>query len=594
MQRATRSFLILLLLFATGCELVASFDREKIGLKPGDSGIPKPPGDTGAPLLDGEITDAEPGDSPIKDSQVGIADVASDAAQGCADDSACLENQFCDDAHACAERLANNGTNRCSRNRQCSTDGGCCQNVCVSLRIEAHCGKSADGDAATCAIACQDTQYCDSVTRICLDRFDNDGEHECARDRQCKVGGGCCRLSSGVSKCISLTADSHCGASTGDDQATCGTDCTVLNGTGSCIASSNPPGCGCGDDSECTTDQYCDSSSGSCRPRLANNEACKRDRECTSGGCCNLICISLTQDGHCGANGCGIDCGSSTNRACLSDTRICGCIDDSNCATAEYCGTDRVCAARKINDGASTCSRDRQCQAGGGCCGAVCVSLSQAGHCGSSGGDTATTCGDNCSINSAGHACLVSACGCNTDTDCPTDRYCNGSSHQCVLQLDIGADCAGNRQCASNSCCSTTSKCVDLTQPATCGASGCGTDCTSSADGHACVSSACGCTTDGDCAADRYCGASSKCVARLGVGGSCDRERMCASGGCCSTICVDLTLPATCGTSACGTNCSAQVTNKACIATPIPHCGCNNPATDCDTSETCTSNSCGT
>lgn len=539
MKRSTRYLVTFLLcLSALGCELAATFDRDKIprtptgagGKGPIDSGVdnekdggmdaaqdasPGKPDANGRDAMPtgGDALVAEAGRDAGPDAYI---DANADAQLGCPNDDACPDEQYCtDNTHACVSRLATGKA--CTRDRQCTTGGGCCQSFCVSLSQEAHCGTSAGDNRTTCGDQCASDQYCDNNDSApsCKSRLANDAAHSCSRDRQCADGGGCCKLSDDSMKCVALNQNAHCGISSGDDNQTCGTDCTAPGRLGTCIQAT-VPGCGCGADDDCTGEQYC--SNGTCLARLVNDGtlACTRDRQCaTGGGCCGSVCTSLSQNNHCGATGCGANC------------------------TAE--ATDKVC----FDDGTPSCVQcnvDGDCATGSGCCNHVCVSLRQNGNCG------VTGCGVNCTAEA-------------------TNKVCVDVGTASCVQCNVDGNCAANEGCCNHVC-------VSLAQNDHCGATGCGVNCAAQATDKVCFDDgtpSCGCTTDGDCA---------------------------TGSGCCSNVCVSLNQDNHCGTTGCGADCASGTWDKKCIIATLPYfCGCAVPGpgsgdcggarTTCDIDNSC-------
>jgi hypothetical protein len=633
MKRATLYLVPILLCLSTlGCELVATFDRDKIPKGSGGT-MARDSGMDARQEASTSDTDAEGPDSATP-AEAGRDAGTDTAVLGCGNDKACLDEQYCSDDHACVTRLGTTGNNPCTRDRQCASGGGCCQGVCISLSQELHCGTSQGDDRTTCGDVCASDQYCDKEgAHTCQPRLANDGTHSCGRDRQCAAGGGCCQLSGSSIKCIVLNQNTHCGVSAGDDKTSCGVDCTSQTGTAACVAGS-APGCGCAADAECAAEQYCDTSTGRCVSRLVNDgtQTCARNRQCaTGGGCCNkgdgLKCFSLSAADNCGQSGdgnsntCGTNCAAqATHKVCVSDsTPVCGeCNADSDCATGSGCcnhvcgsltqndqcgvagcGTDcTVQAANKVcvddsNDGTPVCGEcntDSDCASGSGCCGHVCVSLAQNSHCG------ATGCGADCAVLATNKVCYNSgtpSCGCNTDSDCAT-----------------GSGCC-NHVCGS------------LTRDSQCGENGCGTNCSALPTNKVCYNSGtpiCGCNTDSDCASgsgccnhvcgsltrDSNCGATGcgndctalttnkVCYNNAGTPScGCNADSDCASGsGCCNHTCVSLTQNNHCGATGCGTNCSAHTTDKVCYNNAgTPACGCNADS-DCASGSGCCNHLC--
>jgi hypothetical protein len=269
---------------------------------------------------------------------------------------------------------------------------------------------------------------------------------------------------------------------------------------------------GCANDTACIDQEYCNDNSHACVLRVATGNACMRDRQCAAGGgCCQNYCVSLSQETHCGTSGCG--------NVCTSD---------------QYCDSHNsvACRPRLVNNGTYTCSRDRQCAAGGGCCDSVCTSLSQNNHCGS--------CAANCTAETTNRVCV--------DDGTPICRECN-----------VDGDCATGKGCCNHVC-------LSLTRPDNCGVSGCGTNCAGQATNRVCVDDGtpgCGCNVDGDCATGE---------------------------GCCNHVCSPFVQTDTqCGVTGCETNCTLGTSNRKCITGTPPHCGCENggdcsaPTNQCDT-----------
>jgi hypothetical protein len=89
-------------------------------------------------------------------------------------------------------------------------------------------------------------------------------------------------------------------------------------------------GGGCTSDDQCDVGDFCDQGSGLCATEgsiAIGTAGCNDDRDC-SGGCCDPT------DGTC------VDCGAAGSVA-LDGT----CVDDTECATGDYCDSSGVCTA---------------------------------------------------------------------------------------------------------------------------------------------------------------------------------------------------------------------------------------------------------
>jgi hypothetical protein len=387
----------------------------------------------------------------------------------------------------------------------------------------------------------------------------------------------------------------------------------------------------CGPDCQACPSEQADA----CRDGLC---ACGNNPACAAAEvCCTGLCADLQESAeHCGS--CGIKCdpstmvnaesvfcnaGSCDYAACSAGFRDCtggkqdGCESTlvQNCSA---CGDDCTDTGVYLNTHDQTCSGQPAacafaCDTGTGDCDQNAANgceqaLDVPAHCGD--------CATGCTQNDSGHACVASHCGCETSSDCPTDRMCcnnlcipHDSTHcaDCTTPCSIllgGPHCvnaAGSWQCqcsspdecragnsmSSATCSSTTHKCkcsdtevcagtlddfccsmgkanvcVDLfTDVGSCGL--CGADC---AAGESCQDGACTCGGDGDCPNDpnqaNQC-VNANCACPYYANISCPVGKWCcASEGCCDKVCADSTRNCClgpkqwCPSGACCTSCS--------------------------------------
>ncbi|HEY8075981.1 MAG TPA: hypothetical protein VIF62_17760 [Labilithrix sp.] len=185
---------------------------------------------------------------------------------------------------------------------------------------------------------------------------------------------------------------------------------------------------------------------------------------------------------------------------------------------------------------------------------------------------------------------------CSTDT--PTDPAASTDPSQPAGDDDDGAAPPSatdggkpSAKCNASNCkgCCDGDTCNVHTSATKCGGGGeaC-TSCAASADGHACVASACGCSVNTDCEAGSICDPATYTCAK-----PCSDSSPCAT-GCCGAngLCAKGTDGKTCGGSGACTDCSGSAKGKACVA---GGCGCN-AASDCPYFQACdtSTHTCGT
>jgi uncharacterized repeat protein (TIGR01451 family) len=315
------------------------------------------------------------------------------------------------------------------RSGSCSTASKLCLQA-------SHC--ALDGD-------CSSAEFCDTSAGLCTPKLKNgtpipsiDG-HSPALTGACdkNVGTAVCKADvcdSADDKCGSQNGDGSCTAANGGDvcrSAVCGGDgkcgypdgegpCTTVDAgtvcrSGLCSASTHvciaPPDCTV--DSDCSSTQFCDTSSNLCVPKLANGAPVPTitGHEPALDGICSepvgtAVCRSAVcdnSDDKCGYQNGNGPCSDGGAPVCRSGA----------------CGSDGKCG---YPDGEGACtSQDAS---------AVC----RTGNC------------------SADGVCGTTAVGCSRDTDCSSKQYCDGSTHACKPKKRDGSACAASNQCLSASC----------------------------------------------------------------------------------------------------------------------------------------------
>ncbi|MEW5852053.1 MAG: hypothetical protein AB2A00_24910 [Myxococcota bacterium] len=423
--------------------------------------------------------------------------------------------------------------------------------------------------------ACGVDEVCPACSYCCI-----------AGDPSCTVG-ACPTTLPGGSAC---TRDTMCASGNCDETiGQCTSDISACN------TCSTP----CGDDSACPATDYC--RDGCCRPRDSCGDICDRNRMCDIDVCANGVCGCCTNDNQClcgcdevtgacnvcdagagttdggtpgdagNADGNRADAGNSLDAGIdrdagnrvdagnRTDAGATSCVIDSDCPWDRYC-LNGTCVVRE--DCASACDRDRMCLSDS-CVDNSCFCCTNDNQCASL--DCDETTGRCTPPDGGGPECI-------TDSNCPSDEYCEGGA--CVPRKDCGLSCDRARMCLSNSCtgnvCSNCATCINDAMCPTgnyccqagdpnCQTGACVLACADNAqccDRDAmCLSGICEentrtclpqadagpttqCTVDSDCPSDAYCQGTT-CVLTETCGVLCDRNSMCLSNSCVAGVCSD-------------------------------------------------------
>lgn len=296
MERTAQIFIaVLSLLSASGCQLVAHFDHEKIpndwaamdgadGSTPkGDGAVVRARNTTGSAGKAGTVAQAA-GGSAGKFARAGNGG-AGRAGNGSAGRTG---HGGADDASGGNAGAGKGGANEASGGKTDHIGGGeggagGAGAGGAGGSLDAGVTDAAQEGGADAEITCaQDTEcgaerYCnqEAQNKTCVIRLSNIINAACNRNRQCAAGGGCCR---GV--CIALSQNNHCGVSAGDDQQTCGDDCTDNDTGHACQANA----CGCDQDGDCPSNRFCNISF-QCEMKFGDGKPCEQDRQCLSNRC---------------------------------------------------------------------------------------------------------------------------------------------------------------------------------------------------------------------------------------------------------------------------------------------------------------------
>ena len=302
---------------------------------------------------------------------------------------------------------------QCSVGTACASgfcvDGVCCNNACSGCNA---CSQTFTGQA---------NGSCAPVT-VGLDPHgacaDETGTNQCGNDGTCDGFGACHKVA---------TNHQCAAASCNGGIFTAATNC---NGTGACTTVT-PQNCGafqctiadgcktnCTSQADCGSQSYCNTSTGSCLPKVSTGGACTPSTGCVSGYCVDGVCCESACTGTCQA--CSATKTGASNGLCRPVKA--GTDPDNECAvdTSNACGLDGTC------DGVGAC---RYTVAGTACGSSSCSNamLTPRGQCNGSGTCVAATTSSACPSNMP----CVSATSCATTC---TDRSTTGClpGYKCV------------------------------------------------------------------------------------------------------------------------------------------------------------------
>jgi hypothetical protein len=401
----------------------------------------------------------------------------------CTVDADCVSGNYCDASGTCQPQKALGAS--CNLTADCKAsgcgecasgncvDGVCCNSSCTGLcqacsattkadgKADGQCGPSAAGQldrAARCTDARATTPLSCGQTGAC------DGAGACAlygKTTSCATGSTCLpgNLASGQ----------------------------FCDGTGNCAAAGTTVDCAlyvcksgvgcpatCAKDTDCTTGNYCDTSSMTCQPKLAPGATCSSDHQCPDSNpyCVDHVCCNQPCDGQ---------CESCTNKgACIP-------------VVGDPVGGRTACAAAPAGMPCQAAQCDgierKSCQ-GFATSATVCEMASCTGgkqtpeaRC-----DGKGNCAMSTPVDCGAYACGATACkaSCTADGDCNAPATCDTASGKCVaastcesdghtLKSPTGAttDCAPYNCNASGKCANPCASSADCIAPATCQSGAC-------------------------------------------------------------------------------------------------------------------------
>jgi hypothetical protein len=439
---------------------------------------------------------------------------------GCTADAQCTTAQFCNtQTKLCTPKLANSTAIPTITGHTPPLVGTCSAAVGVAVCVSGVCDTEdsecgyADGDGpctvATGAALCQSGvcsvsgvcepvggceadgdcsagKWCDESTATCTPKLANSSPVPTDAPHTNPTLNGTCTAAAGALVCVSGvcdTNDNECGYANGDGTCTSSNGTTVCR-SGACSTSGvcEPTG-GCEADSDCTSGNWCDESTTTCTPKLANSSPVPTDaphKNPTLNGTCTpaagaLVCVSGvcdTKDDECGyADGDGPCTASSGATVCRSGTcsltGVCepsgGCAIDADCTGGDWCDESTATCSAKLANGTSVPVDAPHVNPtlNGDCTPAAATLVCQSSVCDTKDNECGYANGDGpCTSTSAGTVCRSGACsangtcepmgGCNVDGDCPGET-CNTTTHMCEAIPDAGNPTDGGSEADASS-----------------------------------------------------------------------------------------------------------------------------------------------
>jgi uncharacterized repeat protein (TIGR01451 family) len=306
---------------------------------------------------------------------------------------------------------------------------------------------------------CPAGDWCDEATKDCTPKLVNGKPIPNDPSHTNPTLNGTCTVAAGSLVCASGVCDpsnNECGYANGDGPCTTGAVCQ----SGACSTNGKcEPAGGCNVDADCTGGDWCDESTNTCTPKIANGGAFPNDPKHTNptlGGTCNqagaaLVCVS----GVCDPNGnvCGVKLGDGTctataeciTGACITtggNTGKCEpCASNANCvAPTPACNTTtNACVQCTATDTAACTGTTPLCSAGD-----VCVACN---------GDNGTGTTEACPVGDPYCAATGACTKCTTDTMCTTGMhpgpFCDTGTGACTTTCQTDAECGTGNWCNS-------------------------------------------------------------------------------------------------------------------------------------------------
>jgi uncharacterized repeat protein (TIGR01451 family) len=319
---------------------------------------------------------------------------------------------------------------------------------------------------------CPTGDWCDESANTCTPKLTNGTPVPTDTGHTNPTLNGTCTVAAGALVCASGvcdTKDNKCGYANGDGPCTTATAAECRSGF--CTASGVcEPTNGCAKDSDCSAADWCDETTATCTPKVANGGPVPTDGAHTNptlNGMCSVaagtvVCVSGvcdTKDNDCGyANGDG-PCTTATATDCRSGfctpSGVCeptgGCAVDSDCTGGDWCDETTATCTAKLSNGTAVPSDpphmnptlNGMCSAGAGtlvCASGVCDTKDN--ECGYADGDgpcTAVNGGTVCRSGSCSATGVCEPAGqCKTDADCTGGKWCDETTSTCTAKLSNG------------------------------------------------------------------------------------------------------------------------------------------------------------
>ncbi|HET7542588.1 MAG TPA: hypothetical protein VFK05_22110 [Polyangiaceae bacterium] len=521
-------------------------------------------------------------------------------AGGCNVDSDCSAGQWCNEtSHTCSLKLTNGTSIPTDAPHTNPTLNGACTTAAATLVCQSSvcdatddkCGYAVDSGPCTASNAatvcrsgscsanllcrpaagcnvdadCTGGNWCNETLHACTPTLANNSVMPSDAPHKSPTLDGVCSSAAAALVCQSSVCDSgdnRCGYDAGHGPCTTA-DAGVVCRSGMCGADGlcRLAG-GCNVDADCASGNWCEESSHSCKPTLANGSPIPTDAPHVSptlDGSCSasaaaLVCQSAVCDsaddqcgyaaghGPCTAENGGVVCRSgacSANGLCQPAD---GCNVDADCAAGKWCNiSSGACLPRLGNgtaipsdpphtgpvlDGACSepaatlvcasgiCdSRDDRCGLANGtgpCTAADAGSVCRSGHCGSNGvaEGTCVACTKDAHCSGDTPVCDVAAGRC---VQCSSSADCGGRQPICDREHSLCVECDGDKgSSASNPCPSAAAPFCVLkgADAGSCGKCAADADCKGHL-GNVCdpESGLCqsGCSVDTDCASSEWC-----------------------------------------------------------------------------------------
>jgi len=502
---------------ATGCELLANVDRNKIDGS-GGAGAATTQGGGGTVSQGGGGTTSGPNCVDPKADCNAPTDPCKVAA--------------CDAAGECVVEDAADGTPAGTQ-----TDGDCKESVCKAGVVGS---QNDDDDPLDDANACT-TDTCDMGSpkstptgsgTACMGTQVCDGMGECV---ECVGDGDCTDPLKSIcdqNVCVNTT----CGNMVKDPNETdkdCGGACAPCDDLKECLV---PGDCQsgvctgmvcqvptCTDDvpNGVETDKDCGGNSGC--PKCAASKGCDANADCIGDQCTGMAgtCVPNCVDTEKNNAETDADCGGGTCGTCAVGKDCAG--SDANCATNAFCDAASKCADDLPNG--QMCAGVSQCVSGlcvdGVCCNMACGGLCQA-----------------CNNGGNEGSCSNVANGQDPAAECAGAEFCNGGG---ACSKAMGATCVLGGECTSGFCAD--GVCCNAACSGTC--KSCLAIETGSANG-ACGNITASSDPANECAGVLNCAAGGVCASPLAQGAACTVGGECASGPCVDGFCCASACTLTC------------------------------------------------